>query len=102
MTQYKYILNKDHTITQTEDILVWAKWFEKMENRRIAETEMGQITVSTVFLGIDHRFSNKGKPILFESMVFKNSESIDEERYCTYEEAERGHENLVNVYKVMN
>lgn len=59
--------------------------------------------LSTVFLVYDHGYSvsfgnpGVGNPILFETMVFDDPEHGDEvlERYCTWEEAEKGHEQIV-------
>lgn len=52
----------------------------------------GNLLVSTVFLGIDHRFGREGKPLLYETMVF--GLPWDEEvqwRCSTYEEAMAQH-----------
>lgn len=38
------------------DLMTWARWMETFENRRIVLDEIGPITVSTVFLGLDHGF----------------------------------------------
>jgi hypothetical protein len=49
--------------------------------------------VSTVFLGIDHNYSLEGPPVLFETMIFVDGPLSEfQERYCTWEEAKRGHE----------
>jgi hypothetical protein len=94
----------------------WAEWFEgalgldsvearRKDRRRVAFTDLGFGTVSTVFLGIDHRFFfEEGPPILFETMLFANAEPgerFPEEldglmrRYATWDEAEAGHEEMV-------
>lgn len=104
-----YILD-GRKVIRCADMMEWIRWFEKAEGkdgRRIALTEKMRpfwwltfwrrpytITVSTVFLGVDHSFGG-GKPILFETMVF-GSCAHDEacERYSTYEEAERGHRDM--------
>lgn len=68
--------------------------------RRVAETFIGDIKISTVFLSLDHGYGI-GDPILFETMIFGGPEEIDEfqERYCTWEEAEEGHKNAVELVK---
>jgi len=56
--------------------------------------------VSTVFLGLDHRWGDEGPPILFETMVF-SGEGFDEQdmdRYCTYQEAVDGHWAMVEKH----
>jgi len=57
------------------------------------------ITVSTVFLVLDHNHSSKGKPILFESMIFHGELNQSMNRYCTWKEAEKGHQKMVELVK---
>lgn len=64
-----------------------------LKNRKIKQTVVSGKLVSTVFLVLDHNFSGKGDPILFESLVFPEAEIM--ERYRTYDQAIRGHEELV-------
>jgi hypothetical protein len=47
-----------------------------------------------VFLGLDHSFG-RGDPVLFETMVFGGPLGSAQWRYCTWAEAERGHEEAV-------
>ena len=93
-----YKLDKDHNIVKT-DIL--DKDAFNIANRRVAETTLPNGKwISTVFLTIDHSFGS-GPPILFESMVFagkESSEDLTQRRYCTWEEAVKGHEELVKEY----
>lgn len=73
----------------------WARWFETAE-RHVALEKVGGIRISTVFLGLDHNFSMNGNPVLFETMTFVGRWTEDEmRRYCTYEEAEAGHREIV-------
>lgn len=63
---------------------------------RVAETYVTpSIRVSTVFLGLDHRFG-EGPPLVFETMVFGGPLDQDVDRYTTWEEAEAGHAVLVD------
>jgi len=48
------------------------------------------ITVSTVFLAIDHSYGG-GPPILFETMIFGGERDGYQDRYATWEEALEGH-----------
>jgi len=73
-----------------EDLGTWAKWFETV-NRQVAQEERDGVRVSTVFLGLDHRFGGDGPPILFETMIFGGRHDQDQDRYSTWEEAEAGH-----------
>lgn len=58
--------------------------------KRVARTVVGEITVSTVWLGLDHDF-NTGVPIIFETMTFGDPWNNEMERYSTEEDAIRGH-----------
>jgi len=73
-------------------LMVWARWFETAD-RRIAFTEYGKVSISTVFLGLDHSFDYTGKspPILFESMIFGGQHDGYTDRCATYDEAEAMH-----------
>ena len=65
-------------------------------DRQVAATEIGDVSVSTVFLGIDHSFGAAGPPILFETMVFGPGTQFEiRERCCTWEEAEEQHKRIV-------
>jgi hypothetical protein len=68
-----------------------------IENRRVDETHVGALRVSTVFLGVDHNFTDRGSPVLFETMVFGANDHNDRycDRYCTAEEAREGHARVV-------
>jgi hypothetical protein len=92
-------------VVPVEHLLEWAQWYETAE-RHIAVTEVGEFTVSTIFLGLDHGFPPYDKlPILFETMVHGAKEEQEifghkrmmhqfldfQERYATYEQAEAGH-----------
>ena len=58
----KYILVDRKPVPAT--LMEWAKWFESGDKaRRVALTEFDRGNVSTVFLGIDHRFGGDGEPI---------------------------------------
>ena len=91
-----YIL-KGHEAVRINDTLEWAKWFESA-NRKVAKdsVEGTKIEVSTVFLGLDHNFSQVGPPVLFETMVFGllDSEEVMD-RYETWEAAEVGHAKIL-------
>lgn len=104
----------DHRVVECPDLMQWAKWFEmsrKDESFRVGETVIGELRISTVFLGLDHRFLSDGPPIVFETMVFQETaeerehcgEVFDDcmQRYCTYEEAERGHEAIVDSLRAL-
>ena len=98
----KYILKNKKIIKA--DLMTWLKWFENSKDRIIKqETLPNGYFVSNVFLGIDYNFSfnPKAKPILFETMVFKDKKSFSEldiNRYSTYKEAVKGHKLMVLIW----
>lgn len=92
-----YILD-GHTPVPVEDILEWSKWCATAK-RHVGDTKVGDIRVSTVFLGINHGWG-EGEPILFETMIFGSEKMKDYcERYATWEEAEDGHLRAVRLVK---
>lgn len=88
MSNDKYILDNRKAV-KVKDLITWARWLETAD-RKVARTQRGDVSVSTVFLGLDHQFGN-GPPLLFETMVFGGEHDEEQERYSTWEEAEAGH-----------
>lgn len=86
------------------NLLTWQKLFEDSDYKIIKQTELKGCSVSTVWLGLDHRFGSQGKgPLIFETMVFVGDFSEDYcERYETLKEAEEGHERAVDRYEDFN
>lgn len=75
------------------DVEEWARAFEGRD-RIVAKTDVGTMRVSTVFLGINHRFG-PGDPLLFETMIFDDGDDGYQERYSTWGQAEEGHAKAV-------
>lgn len=88
-----------HTPVPVRDIRVWYEFCEKTANRRVAQTHIDKAWVSTVFLTIDHNwYGPNHPPVLFETMVFDCGELSEEMmRYSTWEEAEAGHKEMVEI-----
>jgi hypothetical protein len=94
-----YILDDEHNAVPCDDLMQWAVWFQDINNRRVAYTDLpGGGYVSTVFLGIDHNFRG-GTPLLYETMVFKTGSEHDElqERCSTWAQAEAMHAEVLRV-----
>jgi hypothetical protein len=75
----------------------WVLWnadgFEA--RRRVAFDDLGAgVTVSTVFLGLDHQFGS-GPPLLFETMIFGGQLDEFQARYSTWDQAIAGHAKAV-------
>ena len=84
------IVNCDHM-----GLTEWAKAYEALGDRHLGDTTIKGVRVSTVFLGFDHSFGG-GQPVLFETMVFGGKLDQQMKRYCTNDEAERGHKRMVH------
>lgn len=99
----KFIMDRWGRPVACPDVLQWASWFEA-KDRTIDYTVIKEPTkrrpgihVSTVFLGIDHNFSDEGLPVLFETMVFGGPYDEHCERYITRGKALRGHRKWVAI-----
>lgn len=96
-----YLLNVDKP--EPTDMMTWAQMLEEKSNHLwVTRLKKGKkrVTVSTVFLGLDHSFMAKGPPILFETMIFG---LVDEDgyeyqwRYGDYYHAQFGHKEAVQT-----
>lgn len=89
-----WILDPERRVIAT-DLLGWARWFETGD-RRVADDRTAHVRVSTVFLGINHRFIGDGPPLLFETMGFARDggDCLDDltRRYASWDDAVTGHQ----------
>ena len=105
MSGFKCVLDKEHNVVPCEDDDVeWDRIFSDDSSRRVGLTVVDGYIVSTVFLGINHRLTTvdgDGPPIVFETMIFKGDSNTDlyMDRYCTWDEAVKGHEVAVQLVK---
>lgn len=71
--------------------------------RRVARTEIGDLTVSTVFMGVELTGGSDDRPCLFETMVQASSPEHGSwqrfHRYATWDEAQAGHDSIVAFAK---
>lgn len=72
------------------DVITWGRFLETGD-RVIGRWGFASCDVSTVFLGMDHRFGRPGPPLVFETLIFGGPLDDTMERYATYDEAELGH-----------
>lgn len=80
----------------------WMNWIEAdHEATRIIDktTISPQIWVSTVFIGFNHDFLHQ-KPLIFETMIFRNNHGEECWRYSTRAEAIDGHARAVKLAKI--
>ena len=97
MKTHLYILKGKEPIPEP-DAMEWTHWFHTAE-RHVADTLIGEVRISTVFLALDYSFSMKGPPILFETMILGGEDDGFQRRYCTWQEAEQGHQEIVLFVK---
>lgn len=121
----RYILDENGNPKHCQNLMEWAEWMETADAKRIvAQTPLhgrhGQhLVVSTVFLGLDHDFSQAWfhiddkprdyQPRIFETMVFAEhvrietpfgevSDTLDfQNRYRTRADALTGHTRAVAI-----
>jgi hypothetical protein len=92
-----YVLDEQHNVVGPVDVIEAAKFRKDMSRRRVALTKVYEgCEVSTVFLGLDHRYTDEGAPLVFESLVMGGPFADDMERYSTWAEAEAGHARIVD------
>jgi hypothetical protein len=91
----KYIL-RGKTPVPVKGLFEWGEWMQTAD-RRVAHDDIDGVSVSTVFLGLDHGFGH-GAPKLFETMVFGLDDDY-QERYSTWAEAEAGHARAVAIVR---
>jgi hypothetical protein len=91
-----YILDGKTPVPEP-DLLKWSEWFANADaDRQVADTVQGDVRVSTIFLGLDQNHFGP-TPLLFETMVFRAGKSAEMDRYSTWEEAEKGHAEMVKL-----
>jgi hypothetical protein len=111
----QYILGGEdgHTPIPCYSTREWGKWLEVIEHRSLWWTGNPTKYVSTVFLGLNHQYW-RGPPLLFETMAFVHEgrmmdfgngpepvpETLCQERYSSWDDAEIGHKAMVRKYLV--
>jgi hypothetical protein len=93
MKDFNYILDDNNNVVPVpaDDIVIWARWFENYERRRVADTRTAGVRVSTVFLGLDHRWGGDGPPLVFETMIFGGPYDQYQDRHSSWDDAVLGH-----------
>ena len=96
ITDRWYILDRQNRVVPV-DMLTWAHWLESAnKHRQVNRTTISQdVFVSTVFIGLDHRFSGDGPPLIFETLIFGGPLDGEMWRYSSWDDAETGHKAAV-------
>jgi len=112
-----YILGEDGEPIAV-DLLTWAVWLEQHRGERILlQTVVDRrgdaherpihrggrgVWISTVFLGLDHRFAGAGPPVLWETMIFGGAlDQRYQERYTSKLAALQGHAAAVALVQAL-
>jgi hypothetical protein len=97
-----------HTPVKVETLKAWAEEMARRD-RITAETgvdpwqagatEIGEVAISTLFLGLDQNFLRRGAAILFETMIFGGRLDHFQNRCATWAEAEAMHAEAVRLVR---
>jgi hypothetical protein len=97
----KYIWDREtNEIRKVEDLMEYAEWFQTAD-RMLARDEVYGVTISTVFLGLDHSFGfgrEPVTPVLWETMCFAQDGNVWRDfqmRHTSREDALNAHRGLV-------
>ena len=92
MNDHKYwILDEDNIPVSTSSIIEWGE-FMQSEKKIIQQNKVDEYVLSTVFLGVDHRWIGSPDPVLFETMLFDGKgDPVFTNRYFTYDQARAFH-----------
>lgn len=90
-----YKLDENNKPVLTESIDEYLDW-ERNNSRTIARHIIGDVIVSTVFLGLDHSWDGE-IPVLWETMVFNGRHDQWQDRYISYEDALEGHQQTIEL-----
>lgn len=90
------LYDKDGTPLTREEF--WTKHTD-LAYKTVAVTQVGESSVSTVWLGRNHAYTDDTPPILFETMIFDGPHDQDMWRYHTEAEAKAGHEQVVKMLR---
>jgi hypothetical protein len=90
----RYYILGNQVVVPASGAMEFGKWVETAD-RIVSKTQVADIEVSTVFIGIDHQFYN-GPPLLFETMVFGGDLDQTCRRCFTWDEAVEQHETILS------
>lgn len=98
-----YVLDGDGNPVPEPDLITWAEWMQRADEnqqRSLAKDDVGDVLVSTVFLGTDHNFGDGALPVLWETMIFGGEHDQYQGRYCSRENAEMGHKRALEMVRI--
>lgn len=95
-----YIL-ENGKVRPAKDVLEAGEHLSDMQTRRVDETFVGDVRVSTVFLGLDQNYFRRkeGPPILFETLIEGGKHSDRIWRYAALAQAKKAHWEIVDALR---
>lgn len=90
LLRHLWVLGPNHEPMHPKSVDEWGAAQMGM-GRMVDFDDLGVCEVSTVFLGINHNYTGRGAPVLFETAIFRQDGVEIVARYRTWAEAEQGH-----------
>lgn len=81
------------------NVITEADWLVKFKDNSVAWDEIGDVQVSTMWLGRDQSREG-GPPLIFETMCFGGPYNQECRRYSTEQQAREGHCEMVEKVRV--
>jgi hypothetical protein len=95
----KWILTDGGTPQRVDSALIWAVWVNT-HRQPIASDQIGDVTIKTVFLALDHRRpAGVGEPLLFETYVVGGRYADHSTLYAAQDAALIGHHAMVDAVR---
>ncbi len=90
-----YIEDEHGAAVPIGNLFDWGRWMATADRQVAHHIVSDGVSVSTVFLGLDHQFGLNGPPMLYETLVFGGPLDGEMERYPTRTLAVIGHAEMV-------
>jgi hypothetical protein len=90
------------------EMLDWVRKHADLDYKVVAQHWIRGWMVSTVWLGINHRFTGDGPPVIFETMIFPPGDEMGDgtvwseqymDRYSTEAAAQAGHDQAISALR---
>jgi hypothetical protein len=96
-----YILKDGKAVAEWNPRIANAFVGHHVDKTSLYASDGTEICISTVFLGIDHNYSGKDLPVLWETMIFWEGNGLDgwQQRYTGDKAARAGHKKAVALVK---
>lgn len=91
-----YVLDDEH---QPHRVTTYEDWFNGRNHVKVSRDTIGVVDISTVFLGMDHSYGDRGPAVLFETMIFGGAHDGWQRRCSTWDEATILHKHALALVK---